>query len=60
MPHIVSLPVGYMDILQKKKSVIPPCVVKKKMITFLAEEGNYMGYKDDDTGDDNDSALMTS
>ena len=30
------------------------------MITFPAEEGNYMGYKDDDTGDDNDSALMTS
>ena len=48
-----------MDILQKKKSVIPPCVAKKKkMITFPAEEGNYMGYKD--TGDDNDSALKTS
>ena len=60
MPHIVSLPVGYIGILEKNRSDIPPCVVKKKMITFPAEEGNYTGYKDDDTGDDDDSALMAS
>ena len=50
MPHMVSLPVGYMDILEKKfRSVIPPCAVKKTRVTFLAEDGNYTGYKDDDT-----------
>ena len=50
MPHMVSLPVGYVDILEKKfRSVIPPCAVKKMRVTFLAEDGNYTGYKDDDT-----------
>ena len=61
MPHMVSLPVGYMDILEKKfRSVIPPCAVKKTRVTFLAEDGNYTGYKDDDTGDDGDNALTAS
>ena len=61
MPHMVSLPVGYVDILEKKfRSVIPPCAVKKMRVTFLAEDGNYTGYKDDDTGDDDDNALMAS
>ena len=61
MPHMVSLPVGYMDILEKKfRSVIPPRGVKKIRVTFPAEDGNYTGYKDDDTGDNDDNALMTS
>ena len=61
MPHMVSLPVGYVDILEKKfRSVIPPCAMKKMRVTFLAEDGNYTGYKDDDTGDDDDNALMAS
>ena len=61
MPHMVSLPVGYVDILEKKfRSVIPPCAVKKMRVTFLAEDGNYTGYKDDDTGDDDDNALTES
>ena len=54
MPHIVSLAVGYMDILEKFSkchssvcSAIPP-----------AEDGNYTGYKDDHTVDDDDNALM--
>ena len=29
-------------------------------VTFPAEGGNYTGYKDDDTGDDDDNALMAS
>ena len=37
---------------------IPPCAVKKMRVTFPAEDGNYTGYKDDDTGDDDDKALM--
>ena len=61
MPHMVSLLVGYMDILEKKfRSVIPPCAVKKMRVTFPAEDGNYTGYKDNDTGDDDDNALMAS
>ena len=61
MPHMVSLPVGYMDILEKKfRSVIPPCAVKKTRVNFLAEDGNYTGYKDDDTGDDDDNAFTVS
>ena len=61
MPHMVSLPVGYVDILEKKfRSVIPPCAVKEMRVTFLAEDGNYTGYKDDDTGDDDDNALTAS
>ena len=61
MPDMVSLPVGYMDILEKKfRSVIPPWAVKKMRVTFPAEDGNYTGYKDDDTGDDDDNALMAS
>ena len=61
MPHMVSLPVGYVDILEKKfRSVISPCAVKKMGVTFLAEDGNYTGYKDDDTGDDDDNALTAS
>ena len=61
MPHMVSLPVGYVDILEKTfRSVIPPCAMKKMRVTFLAEDGNYTGYKDDDTGDDDDNALTAS
>ena len=30
MPHIASVPVGYMDILKEKIRVISPCAVKKK------------------------------
>ena len=55
MPHIVSLAVDYMDILEKFSkchssvcSVIPPA------------DGNYTSYKDDDTGDEDDNALMAS
>ena len=29
-------------------------------VTFPAEDGNYTGYKDDDTGDDDHNALMAS
>ena len=29
-------------------------------VTFPAEDGNYTGYKDDDTGDDDDNAWMAS
>ena len=35
MPHIPSLPVGYMDILKEKiRSVISPCAVKKNESYF--------------------------
>ena len=58
---MVSLPVGYMDILENKfRSVILPSGVKKIRVTFPAEDGNYTGYKDDDTGDNDDNALMAS
>ena len=61
MPHIVSFPVGYMDILEKKISKChSPFAMEKMTITFPAEDGNYTGYKDDDTGDDDDNALMAS
>ena len=61
MPHIVSFPVGYMDILEKIISKChSPFAVEKMTITFPAEDGNYTGYKDDDTGDDDDNALMAS
>ena len=61
MPHIVSLSVGYMDILEKKNSKChSPFAAEKMTVTFPAEDGNYTGYKDDDTGDDDDNALMAS
>ena len=61
MPHTVSLPVGYMDILEKNISKChSPFAVEKMTVTFPAEDGNYTGYKDDDTGDDDDNALMAS
>ena len=37
-----------------------PFAVEKMTVTFPAEDGNYTGYKDDDTGDDDDNALMAS
>ena len=50
-----------MDILGKKISKgHSPFAVKKMWVTFPAEDGNYTGYKDDDTGDDDDNALMAS
>ena len=58
MPHILSLPVCYMNILVWNKSVSFFRVEWKKMrVTFSAEDGNYTGENDDGTGDDNDSAL---
>ena len=59
MPHIVSLPVCYMDILEIYVSFLR-VQWKKMRVTFPAGDGNYTGYKDDDTGDDDDSALMAS
>ena len=58
MPHIVSLPVGYMDILEKKSVILR--LQWKMRVTFPAEDGNYTGYKDDNSGDDDDNALMAS
>ena len=57
---LVYLLVTWISWKKNFRSVIPPCAVKKMRVTFLAEDGNYTGYKDDDTGDDDDNALTAS
>ena len=59
--HLVFFQVRLWLIGQPRNTiVIPPCAVNKMRVTFPAEDGNYTGYKDDDTGDDDDKALMAS
>ena len=56
MPHIVSLPVGYMDILEKKfRSVILRLQWKRWGLLFLQKMVITPA-----TGDDDDNALMAS
>jgi len=54
MPHFVSSPVGYMDILEKYSKCHSSVCSEKRRGLLFAEDDNYTGCKDDDR------ALMAS